>query len=194
MPIGEGQVQKPVFLATLRNDVSAMADEILQGIGQSSRDCPYIAHWFGHYSQQNVDHIERAIMRYAPDAARAGTWRGLVAAWSTAYATACLHISRLGRSRPYLKGCRPTCTRPRKGVPAPVQRCCSTSGVDDTTTPLLDGGRSRSGEVTLVTPESLATGMAEKGHRINTAEWNAEQSPPGTRKLRRVFQEQGSLD
>jgi hypothetical protein len=64
-----GQMKKSAFLAELRSEVCTVAEAALAGTGQTTDGCPYLNSWFSYYSQQDSQHIERAIRRYAPEAA-----------------------------------------------------------------------------------------------------------------------------
>lgn len=72
---GDGQVKKSQFLAALRSKVTAAAAGVLDAAGQSARYCPYIPYWFQYYEDRSAQHVEQAILRYAPGAASAKTWQ-----------------------------------------------------------------------------------------------------------------------
>ncbi len=66
-----GQMRKSDFLDQLRPAVCAAADAALAPTGRSSAGCPYLDFWFSYYAQQDAPHSERALRRYAPEAAHA---------------------------------------------------------------------------------------------------------------------------
>lgn len=68
---GPGQMGKTQFLTALRAEVTAAADAALAGTGQTSEGCPWIDYWLGYYADQSASHLERALRKYAPEAAGA---------------------------------------------------------------------------------------------------------------------------
>jgi hypothetical protein len=71
--IAPGQMRKSAFLDRLEAEVCATADAELASVGRSAGSCPYIANWLAHYRKQSSAHIERALVKYAPEAATAGS-------------------------------------------------------------------------------------------------------------------------
>ena len=65
---GEGGQQG--FMAELRSRVTQACNEELAPSGRTANDCPYIAHWLGHYETVSASHLDRAIQRYAQPAGR----------------------------------------------------------------------------------------------------------------------------
>jgi hypothetical protein len=63
------QMRKSAFIAILRADACATADAVLASVGHSTKSCPYIEKWLAFYEKQSSDHIERAILKYAPETA-----------------------------------------------------------------------------------------------------------------------------
>jgi hypothetical protein len=63
-----GQLRKSEFLDALKARVCAVAEESLRGTIWSAAGCPYIERWFGHYAKQPSAQIERALLKYAPEA------------------------------------------------------------------------------------------------------------------------------
>jgi len=61
------QMRKSAFIALLRTDACAAADAVLASVGHTTKSCPYIEKWLGFYEKQSSDHIERAILKYAPE-------------------------------------------------------------------------------------------------------------------------------
>ncbi len=59
-----GQVTKSAFLAQLRAAVTASAEEAMAGSPWSTRNCPWIEHWFGYYQGKPAAHVEAAIRKY----------------------------------------------------------------------------------------------------------------------------------
>ena len=64
-PIGLGQISRTQFMETISADIRRMADEELQPIGQTARDCPYLDHWLNFYRDQSAERVERAVRHYA---------------------------------------------------------------------------------------------------------------------------------
>src|SRR5688500_111359 len=69
--VAAGQMRKSEFLEQLRSSACATADEALKEAGQSTEGCPYIEQWLGYYADREAAHIERALRKYAPEAATA---------------------------------------------------------------------------------------------------------------------------
>ena len=69
--LGPGQLRKSEFLDELRTSICATADAELSRVGQSAQGCPYIERWIGYYRTRTSRHVERALRRYAPEAAGA---------------------------------------------------------------------------------------------------------------------------
>ncbi|HEV7681140.1 MAG TPA: DUF4157 domain-containing protein [Pyrinomonadaceae bacterium] len=121
-PLGPGQVHRTYFLDTISVEIERVVDDELRPSGQSSRDCPYLAHWLRFYRDRPAEHIERVIQRYANPArmdlesvraAIATRVRGAVQAW----------VRSRGRDVQIPEGITPSGTD--DGAPAPSQ----TSGV-----------------------------------------------------------------
>lgn len=64
-----GQMRKGEFMAALRAGICAAVDAALAGTGRDSEGCPWIEHWLGYYETRSAVDIERALLRYAPEAA-----------------------------------------------------------------------------------------------------------------------------
>jgi hypothetical protein len=77
-----GQRRKSEFLEQLRSAVCTTADEALAAAGQSTEGCPYIEQWLSYYENQEPAHIERALRKYAPEAAAATSARDYIPAVS----------------------------------------------------------------------------------------------------------------
>ena len=71
--VGPGQMRKSEFLEQLRSAVCTTADQVLAEVGQNTEGCPYIEQWLGYYADQEPAHVERALRKYAPEAATAVT-------------------------------------------------------------------------------------------------------------------------
>jgi hypothetical protein len=76
--LGPGQMRKSEFLDELRTSICATADAELSRVGQSAQDCPYIERWIGYYRTRTSRHVERALRRYAPEAAGAVSARDYI--------------------------------------------------------------------------------------------------------------------
>jgi hypothetical protein len=64
-------MRKSEFLEQLRSTVCTTTDAALKEAGQSTEGCPYIEQWLSYYTEQPPAHIERALRKYAPEAATA---------------------------------------------------------------------------------------------------------------------------
>jgi hypothetical protein len=64
-------MRKSEFLEQLRSTVCTTTDAALKEAGQSTEGCPYIEQWLSYYTEQSPAHIERALRKYAPEAASA---------------------------------------------------------------------------------------------------------------------------
>jgi hypothetical protein len=80
--VASGQMRKSDFLQQLRSKVCATADEALKAAGQSTEGCPYIEQWLGYYAGREPAQIERALRKYAPEAAGATSARDYIPAVS----------------------------------------------------------------------------------------------------------------
>ena len=69
--VGPGQMRKGAFLDQLQRSVCAAADDQLARVGRNTRGCPYIEGWISHYRRTSAQYLERALRRYAPEAASA---------------------------------------------------------------------------------------------------------------------------
>lgn len=78
--VAPGQMRKSEFLELLRSAACATADEALAEAGQSTEGCPFIEQWLGYYADREPAHIERALRKYAPEAATATSARDYIAA------------------------------------------------------------------------------------------------------------------
>ena len=94
--VGPGQMRKSDFLEQLRSTVCTTADEALKEAGQSTEGCPYIEKWLDYYSGQEPAHIERALRKYAPEAASATSARDIIPAVSNRVRVAVDRWARTG--------------------------------------------------------------------------------------------------
>ena len=92
--LAPGQVRRSDFLAQLREAVCAAAEEELEGTIWAAVGCPWIDRWFGYYTGQSAEHVERALRKYVPAAVGArsardyvplatGRVRSAISAWRT---------------------------------------------------------------------------------------------------------------
>jgi hypothetical protein len=65
------QMRKSTFIGLLRSETCTAADAVLKSVGHSTESCPYIAKWLAFYEKQSSEHVERAILKYAPETASA---------------------------------------------------------------------------------------------------------------------------
>ncbi|HEU4511087.1 MAG TPA: DUF4157 domain-containing protein [Pyrinomonadaceae bacterium] len=73
-----GQMRKSEFLGQLRPSVCAAAEQSLAGTMWASIGCPYIVRWFDHFDKQPAARVERALLKYAPEAAAARSARDYI--------------------------------------------------------------------------------------------------------------------
>jgi hypothetical protein len=73
-----GRMRKSDFMAQLRAEVCATVDAGLRGTGRDSQGCPWIDHWLGYYEDRSASQLERAILKYAPEAASAASARDYI--------------------------------------------------------------------------------------------------------------------
>jgi len=78
--VAPGQMRKSEFLEQLRNAVCITADEALKEAGETTKGCPYLEQWLGYYADREPAHIERALRKYAPEAATATSARDYIPA------------------------------------------------------------------------------------------------------------------
>ena len=69
--VAPDQMRKSEFLEALRVSICSSADEGMAGTGYTSMGCPYIGYWIAEYQGKSVAHLERAIRKFAPEAAGA---------------------------------------------------------------------------------------------------------------------------
>jgi len=67
--VGPSQMRKSEFLDEVQSAVCAAADAELAAVGQTTEGCPYVERWIGYYRTRSIDQVERALRRYAPEAA-----------------------------------------------------------------------------------------------------------------------------
>ena len=73
-----GQLRKSELLRSLREAVCAAANRELAAAGRDTEGCPYLDRWFAYYATRDARMVERALRRYAPEAARATSAAGYV--------------------------------------------------------------------------------------------------------------------
>jgi hypothetical protein len=66
-----GQMKKTEFLARVQAEVCREWEDAMKGTGQTTDGCPYVEKWFGYYADKSSAYVERALRKYAPEAARA---------------------------------------------------------------------------------------------------------------------------
>jgi len=92
-----GQMRKSEFLKLMRSAVCTTADAALASVKHSTKACPYIEKWLAFYSEQDGVHIERALTKYAPEAARVRTAREYISFLNTRVERAVLHWAKTGK-------------------------------------------------------------------------------------------------
>ena len=73
-----GQMRKTEFLSALRSSVCNAAEQSLAGTMWSALGCPYIDRWFNYFNDKPGAHVERALLKYAPDAVSARSARDYI--------------------------------------------------------------------------------------------------------------------
>ena len=144
-PAAPGQMTKGEFLAELRTRVDAAAYDVL-GPVWSIAGCPYIAKYFGLYAGRSARDLERAMRRFAPEAANA----------SSASAAIQLVVARI---RTGIVQWRETGT-----LDADVQGLAPAAGSDDAATPASGAARmpSAAGPVELGPGDALPSSVASR--------------------------------
>lgn len=64
---GPSQMSKPEFIALLRREILAAAEQELAGTDWTAEHCPWIEHWFSYYARRSARDGEAALRKYAPD-------------------------------------------------------------------------------------------------------------------------------
>ena len=77
--VGPGQMRRGEFLRVLERAVYQTAEEGLAPAGRTAHDCPYLRAMFRFYGSQDAAAVGRAMRRYAPETAAAGS--ALESAW-----------------------------------------------------------------------------------------------------------------
>jgi len=78
MDAASGQMRRSDFLELLRAEVCRTAEDALTGTIYAAAGCPWIDHWFAYYGGRDASQIERAIRKYALEAAQAATAAALI--------------------------------------------------------------------------------------------------------------------
>lgn len=78
--VAPSQMRKSEFLEQLRSAVCATADAALEEAGESRKGCPFLEQWLSYYAEREPAHIERALRKYAPEAATATNARDYIPA------------------------------------------------------------------------------------------------------------------
>lgn len=68
-----GQMKKTEFLSRVQAEVCRESDDAMKGTGQNTEGCPYVEKWFAYYADKSSSYIERALRKYAPEAAGAAS-------------------------------------------------------------------------------------------------------------------------
>lgn len=76
--VGPGQMRKSEFLSQLKTEVCTTVNAAIAETGRNTDGCPYIANWFDYYTRQGSGHLERAILKYTPEAAAANSARSYI--------------------------------------------------------------------------------------------------------------------
>jgi hypothetical protein len=79
-PASPEQMRKSEFLEGLKKHVCAVADSALAAAGRTAQGCPLIERWIERLRGRDAAFVERAIRKYAPEAAGAAAARDYYAA------------------------------------------------------------------------------------------------------------------
>jgi hypothetical protein len=63
-----GQMRKTAFIHQLRSIVCVTVNAALAGTPHSAQGCPYIEKWLAFYESKDSQHLEHALLKYAPEA------------------------------------------------------------------------------------------------------------------------------
>ncbi|HEV8321596.1 MAG TPA: DUF4157 domain-containing protein, partial [Myxococcota bacterium] len=72
------QMRKSELIEATRVSACAAADEAMVRVGRSTEGCPYVERMLGHYRRRDAAYVERALRRFAPEAASARTARDYI--------------------------------------------------------------------------------------------------------------------
>lgn len=78
--VDSSQMRKGDFLLALQAEVTNAAEEELARADRTIGNCPWIDYWFAYYRRREPAHVARAVVKYAPEAASAGSLSGAIAA------------------------------------------------------------------------------------------------------------------
>ncbi len=76
--LGAGQMRKGEFLAEVRPQVIAAAEEVLATAGRTTRECPYLRLVFFFLARRDAGYIDRTLRGFAPELTRATTARAYI--------------------------------------------------------------------------------------------------------------------
>jgi len=71
--VSPGQMRRGEFLQLVERVVYRTAEDGLAPAGRTARDCPYLRVMFRYYASQDASAVGRAMKRYAPETAFAGS-------------------------------------------------------------------------------------------------------------------------
>ena len=94
--ITHGQMKKSEFIRLLKGAVCTTVDAALATTGKNTKGCPYIEKWLAFYSDQDSRHVERALLKYAPEAVRARSAREYIPIISNRVERAVLNWAKTG--------------------------------------------------------------------------------------------------
>lgn len=95
-PPTHAQMKKSDFIRLLKSAVCSTSDAALAATGKSTKGCPYIEKWLAFYADQDSAHVERALIKYAPEAARARSAREYIPIISNRVERAVVHWAKTG--------------------------------------------------------------------------------------------------
>jgi hypothetical protein len=95
--LGPGQMRKREFVSLLQTTTCSTADAVLESVGHTTKGCPYIKRWLGHYKDKDAAHLMRAMHKYAPETVRARSAHEAIALVNQRVERAALSWAKTGK-------------------------------------------------------------------------------------------------
>src|SRR6266404_3172917 len=92
-----GQMRKKQFVSLLQSTVCATADAVLEAVGHTTKGCPYIKKWLGHYQEKSAAHLMSALHKYAPETRKARSAHEAIALVNQRVERAALSWAKTGK-------------------------------------------------------------------------------------------------
>jgi Domain of unknown function (DUF4157) len=92
-----GQMRKRQFVSLLQTTTCATADAVLEAVGHTTKGCPYIKKWLGHYQEKSAAHLMSALHKYAPETRKARSAHEAIALLNQRVERAALSWAKTGK-------------------------------------------------------------------------------------------------